>query len=243
MRGEALQSLAVDKRRRDRRPLFCAQGRRWPARQRQDDQALSPDRRPARLYRGDRERRGCRPLPDCQPYDARRRSVARLHTHRGLRAWRSGSSPRIKDRIMHRDQRAAASLERGLDCPGCAHDLPDVAIDARRFRPNMVMASESDRPRRAAMAGPRDRDRRSSLVIKAMRPTVRCVMTTPPQAELGAAPAVLRTLADDNAASLRIYAEVLCPGTRPIGSATNCASPRARRCRSGREQAEDEGFR
>lgn len=42
-------------------------------------------------------------------------------------------------------------------------------------------------------------------------------MTTQPQAELGAAPAILRKLAADNAASLGIYAEVLRPGTVKIG--------------------------
>jgi MOSC domain-containing protein YiiM len=44
-------------------------------------------------------------------------------------------------------------------------------------------------------------------------------MTTLPQAELGAAPAVLRTLTVDNAASLGIYAEVLRPGTVRVGDA------------------------
>jgi len=48
-------------------------------------------------------------------------------------------------------------------------------------------------------------------------------MTTLPQAELGAAPAVLRTLTEQNAASLGIYAEVLRPGVARIGDALRFA--------------------
>jgi uncharacterized protein YcbX len=96
--------------------------------------------------------------------------------------------------------------------------LPDVAIDARRFRPNFVIASEgpgppeNDWPGRTLAIG-------DEVVIKVARPTVRCVMTTLPQAELGAEPMILRTLASDSAASLGVYAEVLRTGTVRVGDA------------------------
>ena len=120
-----------------------------------------------------------------------------------------------QDRIMHRDS-APLHLLSEASIAWLRARLPDVAIDARRFRPNMVIASEATDLVEQQWLG-RAIAIGDKLVIKAVRPTVRCVMTTPPQAELGAAPAVLRTLADDNAASLGIYAEVLCPGTVWLG--------------------------
>jgi uncharacterized protein YcbX len=95
--------------------------------------------------------------------------------------------------------------------------LPGVALDERRFRPNLVVATEcaeglveQEWIGRSIAIG-------DSVVIKAARPTVRCVMTTLPQGELGAAPAVLTTINRGAAAALGIYAEVLRPGTLRIG--------------------------
>jgi uncharacterized protein len=120
-----------------------------------------------------------------------------------------------QDRIMHRDN-APLHLLTDASITWLRARLPDVAIDARRFRPNIVIASEvtglveQEWLGRAIAIG-------DGLIVKAARQTVRCVMTTQPQAELGAAPAILRKLAADNAASLGIYAEVLRPGTVKIG--------------------------
>jgi uncharacterized protein len=120
-----------------------------------------------------------------------------------------------QDRLMHRDS-APLHLLSEASVAWLRARLPDVAIDARRFRPNIVIATEATGlveqgwPERTIAIG-------DELVIKAARPTVRCVMTTLPQAELGAAPAVLRTLSEDNAASLGLYADVLRPGTVRIG--------------------------
>jgi hypothetical protein len=122
-----------------------------------------------------------------------------------------------QDHVMHRDS-APLHLLTEASIAWLRTRLPNVAIDARRFRPNIVIASEAtglveqEWLGRAIAIG-------DELVIKAVRPTVRCVMTTQPQAELGAAPAVLRELAEDNAASLGIYAEVLHPGTVRVGDA------------------------
>jgi uncharacterized protein len=121
------------------------------------------------------------------------------------------------DRIMHRDSAPLHLLTEASIAWLRAH-LPEVAIDARRFRPNLVVASEATGLVEQEWLG-REIAIGDQLVVKAARPTVRCVMTTLPQAELGAAPAVLRTLTEDNAASLGIYAEVLRPGTVHIGDA------------------------
>ena len=94
--------------------------------------------------------------------------------------------------------------------------LPDVAIDARRFRPNIVIATDAKGIVEREWLG-REITIGDTLVVSAARPTVRCVMTTLPQAELAAAPPVLRTLTEQNAASFGIYAEVLRPGAVRIG--------------------------
>jgi uncharacterized protein YcbX len=120
-----------------------------------------------------------------------------------------------QDRIMHRDS-APLHLLTEASIAWLRVRVPDVAIDMRRFRPNIVIAPEADGLveqdwlGRVIMIG-------DGLMIRAARPTVRCVMTTLPQGELGEAPAVLQTLTQQNAASLGIYAEVLRPGTVRIG--------------------------
>jgi hypothetical protein len=122
-----------------------------------------------------------------------------------------------QDHVMHRDS-APLHLLTEASIAWLRERLPEAAIDARRFRPNIVIATETaglveqDWLDRSIAIG-------DALIVKAVRPTVRCVMTTLPQAELGAAPAVLRTLTEQNAASLGIYAEVLRPGTVRIGDA------------------------
>ena len=100
--------------------------------------------------------------------------------------------------------------------------VPGIAIDARRFRPNIVIATEADGLPEQAWIG-REIAIGDALLIKIVRATVRCVMTTLPQAELEAAPAVLRTLTEANAASLGVYAEVLRPGTVGLGDALHFA--------------------
>jgi len=126
-----------------------------------------------------------------------------------------------QDHVMHRDS-APLHLLTDASIAWLRARLPEVAIDARRFRPNIVIATEA--------AGLVEQDWLGcevaigdQIIVKAARPTVRCVMTTLPQAELGAAPAVLRTLTEQNAASLGIYAEVLRPGVARIGDALRFA--------------------
>jgi hypothetical protein len=119
------------------------------------------------------------------------------------------------DQITHRDS-APLHLLTEASIAWLRARLPDVAIDARRFRPNVVIATEAVGLVEQDWLG-REIAIGDQLVVKAARPTVRCVMTTLPQAELGAAPAVLRTLSEQNAASLGIYAEVLRPGIARMG--------------------------
>lgn len=126
-----------------------------------------------------------------------------------------------RDRIGHRDS-APLHLLTDASIAWLQERLPGTAIDPRRFRPNMVIASETAGLVEQDWLG-REIAIGDALLVRAARPTVRCVMTTLPQAELGAAPAVLRTLTEQNAASLGIYAEVLQPGTVQIGDALRFA--------------------
>lgn len=126
-----------------------------------------------------------------------------------------------QDRIMHRDSAPLHLLSQASVAWLCAR-LPDIAIDERRFRPNLVIATEATGLVEQAWLG-RTIAVGDTLVVRAARPTVRCVMTTLPQSELGAAPAVLQTLTEQNGASLGIYAEVLRPGTVRIGDALRFA--------------------
>ena len=126
-----------------------------------------------------------------------------------------------QDHVMHRDS-APLHLLTDASIAWLRARLPEVAIDARRFRPNIVIATEAAGLVEQDWLG-REVAIGDQIIVKAARPTVRCVMTTLPQAELGAAPAVLRTLTEQNAASLGIYAEVLRPGVARIGDALRFA--------------------
>lgn len=89
--------------------------------------------------------------------------------------------------------------------------LPEAQIEAQRFRPNIVIA-----PDPAALALDAWIGRTIALGDKALirieRSTARCVMVTQAQAELDAAPAVLRALEEESAACFGVYAAVLRAG-------------------------------
>ncbi len=138
-----------------------------------------------------------------------------------------------QDRVMHRDS-APLHLLSEASIAWLQKRLPAVAIDARRFRPNIVIATEAAGLVEQAWLG-REIAVGDELVVKVARPTVRCVMATLPQAELGAAPAVLRTL--PSRMPRRSASMPRCCGPAPCGLATNCASSNARQCarpRAGR---------
>jgi uncharacterized protein YcbX len=92
-----------------------------------------------------------------------------------------------------------------------ARRLPASAIDPRRFRPNVVVATggaelvEERWIGRTLAIGDR-------LRIRVMESTERCVMVTAAQDDLGADPAILRTLAEASRQCFGVYAEILAPG-------------------------------
>lgn len=91
------------------------------------------------------------------------------------------------------------------------------SVDARRFRPNVVLETSGDECIEEAWVGRTLRIRETELTITAR--TVRCVMTTMEQADLPADPSVLRTLADQNEACLGVYAQIVRAGSLTLGDA------------------------
>ena len=102
---------------------------------------------------------------------------------------------------------------------------PDSRIDARRFRPNIVVDTDDDGFVETAWQG---RVLRVGPVRLAVSFTVpRCVMTTLPQADLPADPDVLRTIAQHNAVDtfstgvrypcVGVYADVTVAGRVAVG--------------------------
>lgn len=94
--------------------------------------------------------------------------------------------------------------------------LPASAIDARRFRPNLVVAVPGEAAVEQQWLGRvlRIGDR---LRLKIGWATERCAMITLPQEELGADPAVSRVLAQINEHCLGVYAHVLKPALVQLG--------------------------
>lgn len=88
---------------------------------------------------------------------------------------------------------------------------PDSRVDARRFRPNLVVdAGSGARPEeewigRTLAVG-------DSVRLRVHGPTERCVMTTMEQADLPDDPAILRAVARENEACFGVYADVVAPG-------------------------------
>jgi uncharacterized protein len=94
----------------------------------------------------------------------------------------------------------------------------DAQVDPRRFRPNILIETEAgfegfveDRWLDGALeVGERVR-------IVQLRPTLRCVMTTYRQAELGRDLRILRTAAQHHDAQVGVWASIGTPGTVQIG--------------------------
>jgi hypothetical protein len=96
-----------------------------------------------------------------------------------------------------------------------ANAVTAVAVDERRFRPNIVIDTdekgfvENDWVGRTATIGP--------VCIEFSKLTERCVMPNNAQSELGRSPEVLKTATRLNNMCLGIYATVLRPGTVHLG--------------------------
>jgi uncharacterized protein len=94
----------------------------------------------------------------------------------------------------------------------------DAQLDPRRFRPNIVVETapgvegflEDDWLEGALEVG-------ESVRIVQMRPTLRCVMTTHRQAELGRDLRILRTAAQHHGNQVGVWAAIGAPGTVRVG--------------------------
>jgi len=89
---------------------------------------------------------------------------------------------------------------------------PSATWDVRRFRPNLLIATD-DNWEGLVEAGWSGRTlRMGELVVQCEMPTARCRMTMQAQAELANDPTVLRTIVREAGQQLGIYASVIHPG-------------------------------
>jgi uncharacterized protein YcbX len=88
---------------------------------------------------------------------------------------------------------------------------PAGRFEARRFRPNIVISTaergfvENDWLGRTVTVG-------NTVRLRITRPCPRCVMTTLAQGDLPKDPGILRTAAQNNAANVGVYADVISAG-------------------------------
>ncbi len=88
---------------------------------------------------------------------------------------------------------------------------PAGRFEARRFRPNIVVSTaergfvENDWLGRTVTVG-------KTVRLRITRPCPRCVMTTLAQGDLPKDPGILRTAAQNNAANIGVYADVISAG-------------------------------
>jgi uncharacterized protein len=96
--------------------------------------------------------------------------------------------------------------------------LPGTQVDARRFRPNLVLdvgddvPAEEDWGSAILRVGPEVR-------LRITEPTERCAMVSFAQATLPADPRILRTIATRADLCFGVYAEVVTSGTVAVGDA------------------------
>ena len=120
----------------------------------------------------------------------------------------------IEDDIPHFDD-APLHMATTASIAAIADNVHTVAVDERRFRPNIVIDTdekgfvENDWVGRTATVGP--------VRIEFTKLTERCVMTNNAQYELGRSPEVLKTATRLNHMCVGIYALVLQPGTVRLG--------------------------
>lgn len=136
-------------------------------------------------------------------------------------------------RHLRTDEAGAAALSKHLGQPVSFHPSSDGghfdsgtvhvvtteslgAWDARRFRPNLVIETKSGRP--FPEAGWLGREVQvGQAVLRFLKATQRCVMTTHAQPGLPKDPAVMKALVRQAGGALGIYAEVLRPGLVKAG--------------------------
>lgn len=118
--------------------------------------------------------------------------------------------------VSHFDQ-APLHLITDASLSWLAAAVPDVQVDARRLRPNLVLRTgrlaaliEDAWVGRIARIGP-------SAVVEFTHRTERCVMINNAQDGLVHSSQVLRAVAEENDLMLGIYAKVIRPGTVRLG--------------------------
>ncbi|HYC54377.1 MAG TPA: MOSC domain-containing protein [Candidatus Binatia bacterium] len=89
---------------------------------------------------------------------------------------------------------------------------PTSSFDRRRFRPNILIESASDQRGLVEAGWSGGELRIGKARIQVVMPTVRCSMTTQPQADLAKDPQVLRTVVRDAQQNVGAYAVVVEPG-------------------------------
>lgn len=91
--------------------------------------------------------------------------------------------------------------------------LPDAVVDPRRFRKNIIVATEPGHDGHPEFGWIGRRLGMGEVVCEVVMRISRCRMVTLPQADLPPDRSILRTLARDTGADLGVYLRVLIPGS------------------------------
>lgn len=112
-----------------------------------------------------------------------------------------------EDGISHFDD-SPVHLMTSASLDWLAARLPESRVDARRFRPNITIATEQSE---ISWVGKTLRIG-DAVTLRVTAPTGRCGMTVAPQADLPFDPRILRCIAQEAGEDFGVYAEVLQPG-------------------------------
>ena len=124
----------------------------------------------------------------------------------------------IEDAVSHFDEAPVHLVtSTSLDWLGQEHGAP---VDRRRVRPNLVVSTDLPRAEERCAEEQCAEEQwvgrtlavGAEVVLRVTHRTVRCVMTTSPQANLPADPGVLRTIADANDLCFGVHADVVRTG-------------------------------
>lgn len=92
---------------------------------------------------------------------------------------------------------------------------PDALFDPRRFRPNVLVATDYSAFAEQDWIG--RKLRLGGALLRVEKPVKRCVMTTLPQADLPKDPRIMKTIVREAAQIVGVYASVLEPGQVFLG--------------------------
>lgn len=113
------------------------------------------------------------------------------------------------------DSRSSLHLLTDASLAAAAELLPDSDWDARRFRPNLLLAADSDGF--AEEGWSQQQVRLGSALAQVRKPTKRCVLITRPQPGLPPDKDVLRVLARERDSKLGVYANPVEAGQIALG--------------------------